>query len=296
MEIKRNNTKFSPFKLVIDVENIDEFVFLWTLFQSNEQELFRQALKISNSEEMFEKNLTESVMENIDSMNIFMKLDEEFDKYFLNNEMYDDDDDDDVIFNDEEDDIEDKIFGIDVSIDEDDDSEDVYIEDEYDENKWIDGDMDISISDNLLNSESELKKEPLCNDKNWNGDCIGCPYNEEEENTNIESNSQYLKYENVFRKHGDLHTGKLLGSKSLYRKNHPNNTIYFNANIFTEKEGKIWWGDLDYTLNKDNLIKIATELGETLYVLQEHDGRWGNEKRPFKLIKQLAVQIINPLF
>lgn len=77
----------------------------------------------------------------------------------------------------------------------------------------------------------------------------------------------------------------LSGSKTTYRKAHPNNLIYFNANIFVEDLGKIWWGDIDLTREHRKLSKIATKLNIHLYVVSEMDGRFGKENRDdFKVI------------
>ena len=108
------------------------------------------------------------------------------------------------------------------------------------------------------------------------------------------NNPQFYTYEEIFQKHGDLYTGKLLGSKSLYRAHHSKNKIYFNANIFTEQDGKIWWGDLDITVNQTHLQDISNELGKTIYILSEHDGRFGMENRPFEELKKCAVATFNP--
>jgi hypothetical protein len=84
------------------------------------------------------------------------------------------------------------------------------------------------------------------------------------------------------------------GSKSGYLRNNPNNKVVFNANIFTEEKGKIWWGDLDLTLELDTLKKVAAELKTRLIVLREFDGRFGNEDRPFSEALEIAVEIIDP--
>lgn len=77
------------------------------------------------------------------------------------------------------------------------------------------------------------------------------------------------------------------GSKSSYRRMYPDNLVVFNANILTEEDGKIWYGDLDLTLDSDKLNKIATELNKKIYVLYEMDARFENEdKDPKELIKK----------
>lgn len=69
------------------------------------------------------------------------------------------------------------------------------------------------------------------------------------------------------------------GSKSGYRENNPGNLVIFNSNVCTD-EGKIWWGDVDVTLSKDELQEIAIAEGKTIYVLYEMDGRFENEDSP----------------
>jgi len=76
-------------------------------------------------------------------------------------------------------------------------------------------------------------------------------------------------------------SGRLIsGSKSTYRIMNPNNLIVFNANIFTEDLEKIWYGDLDLTLDKTKLQEIAFLLNKTIYILYEMDGRFENEYDP----------------
>ena len=44
--------------------------------------------------------------------------------------------------------------------------------------------------------------------------------------------------------------GRLIAvSKSGYKSQYPNNEVVFNANIVTS-EGKVWYGDLDLTLDR----------------------------------------------
>lgn len=80
------------------------------------------------------------------------------------------------------------------------------------------------------------------------------------------------------------------GSKSGYRMRFPDNRPVFNANVCVES-GKIWYGDLDLTLDGDKLQGLANELGERVYVLYEMDARFENEERP--LLGQ-AVETYEP--
>jgi hypothetical protein len=42
-----------------------------------------------------------------------------------------------------------------------------------------------------------------------------------------------------------LSIGRCFGSKSGYRRTHPRSIFVANANVFSLKHGKLWWGDLD---------------------------------------------------
>ena len=76
------------------------------------------------------------------------------------------------------------------------------------------------------------------------------------------------------------HPGRMIsGSKSGYRNRFPDNRPVFNANVCVES-GKIWYGDLDLTLDGEKLQQLADELGEKVYVLYEMDARFENEESP----------------
>jgi hypothetical protein len=101
------------------------------------------------------------------------------------------------------------------------------------------------------------------------------------------------KYRRIFGKHL-LNEGRMIsGSKSGYWERHKENLIVFNANIVTEKSGKVWFGDLDVTLDFDKLKDAANELGEDLYILRESDARFGSEKDPVNVLMKKAVAVIN---
>lgn len=78
------------------------------------------------------------------------------------------------------------------------------------------------------------------------------------------------------------------GSKSGYMNAHPNNVVVFNANICTKGGVKIWYGDLDLTLDTAALLTLREEVGEDLCVLYEHDARFENEANP-KLERAVAI-------
>lgn len=87
----------------------------------------------------------------------------------------------------------------------------------------------------------------------------------------------------------DLSLGRCLGSKSGYRWAHPDNECVFNANVFCEDAGKIWWGDLDLTLDKPKLEAVARKLRVRLYVLAELDGRFENAGLQHSKVVSLAI-------
>ena len=87
--------------------------------------------------------------------------------------------------------------------------------------------------------------------------------------------------------------GRIIGwSKSGYMKKYPNNEVYFNANIFVFGEGKVWFGDLDLTLDKPMLEEISKEIGKKLYIVKEMDGRFENEDIDDDKIIKYAVSRI----
>ena len=98
-----------------------------------------------------------------------------------------------------------------------------------------------------------------------------------------------MKIEEIFKSHGLSLARMVSFSKSEYRRANPANIVVFNANIFTESKGKVWWGDLDVTVSKEALQAVANEIGETIYVLREHDGRFENENLPFEKVKELSI-------
>ena len=76
------------------------------------------------------------------------------------------------------------------------------------------------------------------------------------------------------------------GSKSGYCRINPDNFVIFNANICTANE-KIWFGDLDLTISKEQLISISVET-EELYVFYEMDARFDKENN-FNLSDAAAI-------
>lgn len=69
------------------------------------------------------------------------------------------------------------------------------------------------------------------------------------------------------------------GSKTGYRMRFPRNLAIFNANIIVDDK-KVWWGDIDLTVSKNDLLEIAVLENIDIYVLYEMDGRFENENSP----------------
>lgn len=75
--------------------------------------------------------------------------------------------------------------------------------------------------------------------------------------------------------------GTMVGtSKGRYRYNNPENVVVFNSNICTKDNGKIWYGDIDLTVDLSKVVETAKYLKKDLYVLYEMDGRFENEEKP----------------
>ena len=101
-------------------------------------------------------------------------------------------------------------------------------------------------------------------------------------------------YCRIFDKYGLMMSRMISGSKSLYRQRYPDHKVCFNANVVAESYGKVWYGDLDLTLDREKLQEVANELNDTLYVLYEMDGRFENENKPIEFYKNRALDIIIP--
>jgi len=90
-------------------------------------------------------------------------------------------------------------------------------------------------------------------------------------------NNIYLDF---FKKYNFNPSRMISSSKSFYRGQHEYNLISFNGNIFLKEKDtfiKVWWGDIDISLEGDILKKISNDIGKTLYVVSEMEGRFGNE-------------------
>lgn len=86
-----------------------------------------------------------------------------------------------------------------------------------------------------------------------------------------------------------LPMGRCFGSKSGYRSTHPKCDFIPNANVFSRRGGKVWFGDLDLERDRPALELVARRLRCRLYVLSEHDGRFDKAARPHAEVVQDAV-------
>jgi hypothetical protein len=63
----------------------------------------------------------------------------------------------------------------------------------------------------------------------------------------------------------------------------------WNANIIIRSRGKIWYGDINITKEGKKLKEVSKEIGETIYVLREHDARFGTESDNIESLISKAV-------
>jgi hypothetical protein len=92
--------------------------------------------------------------------------------------------------------------------------------------------------------------------------------------------------EELVRRHGGAlfdalgPAGRLIAdSKTRYTQANPSHAAIFNANICL-RGGKVWWGDIDLTVDEPALHAVAARIGEVVYVLYEDDARFDAEDRP----------------
>lgn len=83
------------------------------------------------------------------------------------------------------------------------------------------------------------------------------------------TNSYVTPLTEILSKHGFNSDRMICGSKSLYLSSHEGNKVYFNACIFDENAIQVWWGDLDLTVDSDELQKVANKYGSKFYVSSE---------------------------
>jgi hypothetical protein len=67
------------------------------------------------------------------------------------------------------------------------------------------------------------------------------------------------------------YSGRMIsGSKTMYQMNNPASVVYFNACIFDELLTQVWYGDIDLTLDKKKIDKIAEVSEQPFYITKEH--------------------------
>jgi hypothetical protein len=98
-----------------------------------------------------------------------------------------------------------------------------------------------------------------------------------------------LEIQQHFDAHG-FHDARMIGgSKTRYSQLHPEDFVVFNANIIMPGYGKVWYGDLNLTLDWIVLKSIAKSLNTTLYILWEMDARFGEEMKSIEDLIKKAV-------
>jgi len=80
----------------------------------------------------------------------------------------------------------------------------------------------------------------------------------------------------IAEKHLGYRARLICGSKTLYNWLHPANLVIFNSNVFAGFI-KIWYGDIDLTLESWKLENLAKELNCEIFVTYESNGRFGEE-------------------
>ncbi len=101
--------------------------------------------------------------------------------------------------------------------------------------------------------------------------------------TLLDKNTAAIKKErnkDPIQEHLGYFARMISGSKSSYSNSYPDNFVIFNANVCTKEDGKIWYGDLDLTIDEPKLKALAAELQKEIYVLYEKDGRFSDELNP----------------
>lgn len=88
------------------------------------------------------------------------------------------------------------------------------------------------------------------------------------------------------------HQGKMVGaSKGAYSRKHPDHKVVYNANVVVQSKlrfqrfrkprvEKVWYGDLDLTLESVKVQNFANTLGRTVYVLYESAAQFKTEHEP----------------
>lgn len=71
---------------------------------------------------------------------------------------------------------------------------------------------------------------------------------------------------------------------SAYKESPKGCICVWNANIITKSSGKVWYGDLNLTREGKYLKKMASEIGEPLYILREMDCRFSSENDSVKTL------------
>ena len=103
-----------------------------------------------------------------------------------------------------------------------------------------------------------------------------------------------MKLKEILEQCGFLLGRMICPSKSYYMQKMPSNNVVFNGNIVSKNQGKVWYGDLDLTLEADQLQKICNLYGQEFLVLQEMDCRFKNENKEYSFYETVAKMKFTP--
>jgi hypothetical protein len=63
-------------------------------------------------------------------------------------------------------------------------------------------------------------------------------------------------------------------SKTGYRREYPDHFVMFNATLTDWAGTRLWWGDVDLTLDEAKLADLARRLAMPVHVFFEHESRF----------------------
>lgn len=80
-------------------------------------------------------------------------------------------------------------------------------------------------------------------------------------------------------------------SKSGFLRRHPQHAVVFNATLANAAGERLWWGDVDLTVDKEALFELAERAGFDLFLYYEGDSRRGFVKT---IDRSNAVAVFHP--
>lgn len=80
-------------------------------------------------------------------------------------------------------------------------------------------------------------------------------------------------------------------SKADFQERHPDRLVVFNGNLVLSPGTKVWHGDVDLSVAEPQLHELARLTGRIVFLLDERDARFENEKQP---VLENAVFSVTP--